>query len=309
MAIVKHGDSGEFNRRYHKSLDCTVQDKRISTNARCIIWYLESKPADWDINQDDIVASIGISKDLVKKAFRELKAYGYIYTEKKGLGYQGGVVTTHTLYQYPPDNPNHYENSYNLSIGEYTKRKSVLSKNTQVSTPSKIHLMEKSSDDYSSHKYTTEFGHENKPDTEQTRKNTTERREENTTEGEGIQSPLGASSPLQEKREEPECTNSEDLYIGFTPGDILYQVTDEPGTYNLYGCDIPKCMINPSIISDLAFVSKWARLLSDDIDSLGIAYVIESVPTRIVVFPKGLPQRFKDAIDITTIPKALSVAA
>lgn len=77
--IIRTPKTGD--RPYFATARQTAQDRRLSAEARGVLWYLLSKPDDWKIIPADLEAEFDLGRDKVKTILRDLRAHRYIVTE------------------------------------------------------------------------------------------------------------------------------------------------------------------------------------------------------------------------------------
>lgn len=315
IRATKNKDTGFFS--VINNSGC--RNKCLPPEIAGILWRLLSMPDKWDFTVTWLKKEYGYGPGKAATIRQVLMDFGYLFMpeeSKTGLGRGNGFGFTRELYENPYTNPHgfKFKNAYdelgqvkpefvNWYKANYKRNgEPRTTENTTTHTTvddnrgteiERTNLVRSKIEPYVN---TEEF---TSSDKDVSKKINTE---------EGIQSPLGASSPLQEAEET--ITYKNWLY----PYEYRHAVTDVHGVYKIYDCEIPLSLFHidvaMAIKKDPSFdVGKLARLTADDIDSLQMANRIDGCVVRYDVFPNGLPQRFKDAIDITTIPKALSLAA
>lgn len=97
------------NRPYFATARDTPQDNRLSWEARGVLWYLLSKPDDWEVQITDIMKQGDIGRDKAKRILKELRDNRYITTETMRDPETGQFIgKVDRVYEIPV---NHYENT------------------------------------------------------------------------------------------------------------------------------------------------------------------------------------------------------
>jgi DnaD/phage-associated family protein len=90
-------------RPYVATARSTAQDETLSWEARGVLWYLLSKPDDWEVSAANLCQGCG--RDKVYKILRELLAHGYLVRE--AVRESGRYVDTkYTVYETPVSTEN-----------------------------------------------------------------------------------------------------------------------------------------------------------------------------------------------------------
>jgi hypothetical protein len=93
----------------------TVQDKRLSWEARGLLVYLLSLPTDWDIRVSHLQTEGDAGRDALRRMLRELQKYGYtsgVGRDGQERGARGRFGETEIrVYESPELNPYHSEAS------------------------------------------------------------------------------------------------------------------------------------------------------------------------------------------------------
>ena len=78
---------------YFATRRAVAQDARLTWEARGMLWYIFSKPDDWEIRESDLEQQCG--RDKVRRVIRELKRFGYLMrVQIKGRGGRfAGTIT------------------------------------------------------------------------------------------------------------------------------------------------------------------------------------------------------------------------
>lgn len=89
----------------------TVQDKRLSWEARGLLVYLLSLPTDWDIRVSHLQTEGDVGRDALRRMLRELQRYGYasgVGRDCQERGARGRFRQTEIrVYESPKLNPYH----------------------------------------------------------------------------------------------------------------------------------------------------------------------------------------------------------
>jgi hypothetical protein len=87
----------------------TVQDKRLSWEARGLLVYLLSLPSDWQIKVSHLQKQGGAGRDVLRRMLRELQEFGYVSgfgRESRDRAERGNFVKTEIqVYETPSLNP------------------------------------------------------------------------------------------------------------------------------------------------------------------------------------------------------------
>jgi hypothetical protein len=93
----------------------TVQDKRLSWEARGLLVYLLSLPADWDIRVSHLQTEGDAGRDALRRMLRELQRYGYtsgVGRDTQERSERGRFGETEIrVYESPKLNPHHSDAS------------------------------------------------------------------------------------------------------------------------------------------------------------------------------------------------------
>lgn len=85
----------------------SAQDSELSFLARGILWYLLSKPDNWEIRPEDIQREGNIGRDATKNAIKELQKRGYLTEQKRYKDHSGHWAwTPMVLHEIPPSTEN-----------------------------------------------------------------------------------------------------------------------------------------------------------------------------------------------------------
>ena len=77
----------------------TLEDPRLSLDARCVAAWLETRPPDWVVKIEPLKRRLGIGPDRWARISRELRAAGYL-TYRKTRDEKGCFVTR-VIYRGP----------------------------------------------------------------------------------------------------------------------------------------------------------------------------------------------------------------
>jgi len=77
-----------------------IRNKDLSLQAKGLLVYLLSLPADWEVHKTEICKHFRNGRDSVFRAWKELQEQGYI-TEKKYRDEKGRFQTQYTIYEEP----------------------------------------------------------------------------------------------------------------------------------------------------------------------------------------------------------------
>jgi hypothetical protein len=100
-------------RDYLQVSNATVQDKRLSWEARGLLVYLLSLPTDWEIRVSHLQKQGSAGRDALRKMLHELQRFGYasgVGRESQERGERGRFGPTEiAVYETPDLNPYHTE--------------------------------------------------------------------------------------------------------------------------------------------------------------------------------------------------------
>jgi hypothetical protein len=92
-------------RPYFVTSRAAAQDKRLSWDSRGILWYLLSKPDDWEIRPEtlelDLPGGAKCGRDKVQRLLKELRSAGYLTFEQENIKgvFQTGYYQLHEVPQ------------------------------------------------------------------------------------------------------------------------------------------------------------------------------------------------------------------
>lgn len=75
------------------------QDKRLSWEARGVLWYLLSQPSDWEVNPKNLAQNCG--RDKAYKIIKELESFGYLRKETVRDAKGKFIEHYHTIHELP----------------------------------------------------------------------------------------------------------------------------------------------------------------------------------------------------------------
>lgn len=110
--IIRAPRSAE--RPYFITSRAAAQDDRLSLQARGMLWYLLSKPDDWEVKIDDLMKAGSCGRNRVYAILKELREYGYL-TERSKTRQKDGTFTwtEYQVIEEPNTKPEQAESTEN----------------------------------------------------------------------------------------------------------------------------------------------------------------------------------------------------
>lgn len=101
--------------RYFVASNIPFNDERLTWEARGVMGYLLSKPANWQTRMNDLVHKGPAKMTVIRRILAELRKYGYMNRQKKA-GAGGKFYWITTLYESPELNQEYQKTIYTKPI-------------------------------------------------------------------------------------------------------------------------------------------------------------------------------------------------